>query len=294
MVLSRDYRRGFVWDIGFINQLYTRLGITRNYRATANLHNSQITTATAKYFPARCVFTSRSLITASNSGDSSALRALVLCERRLPSNCLISSQTPVQNWLVSQSQSHFTTGGLPHHQFILAPSPFRLTATIFFNRTLAVIVITKHPLWREDGSVVRICCWFSPAQSFSGQSTAESWPHFTISDSRLPQPGGPGPHIYISQGQGGPFIPSGTGFPFRRLLRLAGIRWRYSTPPPHGTSESESYVKTDGQSASLSWNKAPIWGLRSDFLLADSCGFEFVGRSLWREDGSVVYNCCWA
>jgi hypothetical protein len=25
-------------------------------------------------------------------------------------------------------------------------------------------------------------------------------------------------------------------FPFRRLLRLAGSRWRYSTPPPHGCS----------------------------------------------------------
>jgi hypothetical protein len=30
-------------------------------------------------------------------------------------------------------------------------------------------------------------------------------------------------------------------------------------------TESESYVTTDGQSASLSWNKAPIWGLRPDF-----------------------------
>jgi hypothetical protein len=30
-------------------------------------------------------------------------------------------------------------------------------------------------------------------------------------------------------------------------------------------SESESYITTDGQSASLSWNKAPIWGLRPDF-----------------------------
>jgi hypothetical protein len=30
-------------------------------------------------------------------------------------------------------------------------------------------------------------------------------------------------------------------------------------------SKSESYVTTDGESASLSWNKAPIWGLRSDF-----------------------------
>jgi hypothetical protein len=30
-------------------------------------------------------------------------------------------------------------------------------------------------------------------------------------------------------------------------------------------SESDSYVMTDGQSASLSWKKAPIWGLRPEF-----------------------------
>jgi hypothetical protein len=28
-------------------------------------------------------------------------------------------------------------------------------------------------------------------------------------------------------------------------------------------------------------------------LLSDSCGFVDVGRPLWREDGSVVYNCRW-
>jgi hypothetical protein len=27
-------------------------------------------------------------------------------------------------------------------------------------------------------------------------------------------------------------------FPFRRLLRLAGSRWRYSTPPPHGLNNA--------------------------------------------------------
>jgi hypothetical protein len=59
--------------------------------------------------------------------------------------------------------------------------------------------------------------------------------------------------------------------------------------------KSESYVTTDGQSTILSWNKAPIWGLRPDLLLlSDSCGFVDVGRSLWREDGSVVYICCWS
>jgi hypothetical protein len=45
-----------------------------------------ITTAPAKPFPACCVFTSRSLATASISGNTSASRAQVLF-----------SQTPVQN-----------------------------------------------------------------------------------------------------------------------------------------------------------------------------------------------------
>jgi hypothetical protein len=40
---------------------------------------------------------------------------------------------------------------------------------------------------------------------------------------RLPQPGGPGSRIYTPQDQGGLDIPPGTGFPFRRLLRLAGL-----------------------------------------------------------------------
>jgi hypothetical protein len=44
--------------------------------------------------------------------------------------------------------------------------------------------------------------------------------------------------------------------------------------------ESESYVTTDGQPASLFWNKAPIWGL------CDSYGLVLVGRPLWREVGS--------
>jgi hypothetical protein len=57
--------------------------------------------------------------------------------------------------------------------------------------------------------------------------------------------------------------------------------------------ESESYVTTDGQSASVSCNKAPIWALRPDFYYCqESCGFVDVVRSLWREDGSVVCSCC--
>jgi hypothetical protein len=48
--------------------------------------------------------------------------------------------------------------------------------------------------------------------------------HILLSHLRLSQSGGPGPRIYIPQEQGGPVITPGTGFPFHRLLRLAGQR----------------------------------------------------------------------
>jgi hypothetical protein len=59
----------------------------------------------------------------------------------------------------------------------------------------------------QDVSVVYSCCWPSPAHLFSVRVPRDSWPYFTVSDSRLPQPGGPGLHIYIPQEQRGPDIP---------------------------------------------------------------------------------------
>jgi hypothetical protein len=92
----------------------------------------------------------------------------------------------------------------------------------------------------------------------------DSWAYFIASDSRLPQPGGPGPRIYIPQEQGGPVKPLDTGFPFRRLLRLAGLRWRYSIPPSTRTltqpnqSQCQSYFTTGGlPPVSSSWRQAP-------------------------------------
>jgi hypothetical protein len=56
--------------------------------------------------------------------------------------------------------------------------------------------------------------------------------------------------------------------------------------------QSQSYVTTDGQPASLFWNKAPIWGLWPDlYYLCDSYGLVLVGRPLWREVGSVFCMC---
>jgi hypothetical protein len=59
----------------------------------------------------------------------------------------------------------------------------------------------------------------------------DSWSYFTATDSRLLQTGGLGPRI--PEEQGGPVVPPGTGFPFRRLLRLSKLRWYYSNLPLH-------------------------------------------------------------
>jgi hypothetical protein len=76
-------------DTGFIDHLYTRLGTTCNYSATANLHTLQNTVANTKSSPTCSVFNSRSLATASNNGDSSASRSQILLSQRL-----LQSSTP--------------------------------------------------------------------------------------------------------------------------------------------------------------------------------------------------------
>jgi hypothetical protein len=70
-----------------------------------------------------------------------------------------------------------------------------------------------------------------------GSESRGTQDHILLSQFLKLQPGGPGPRIYIPQEQGGPVILPGTGFPLCRLLRLAGLRWRYSNPPPHGKTD---------------------------------------------------------
>jgi hypothetical protein len=61
-----------------------------------------------------------------------------------------------------------------------------------------------------------------------GSVSRETQDHISLSQFfRLPQPGGPGPRIYIPHGLGGSVIPPGNGFPFHRLLRLAGLSIQY-------------------------------------------------------------------
>jgi hypothetical protein len=62
------------------------------------------------------------------------------------------------------------------------------------------LVSMGHPLWREDGSAICsvITLW---------SELLRTWNHTSLSHLRLPQPGGPGSHIYIPHQQGGPVTP---------------------------------------------------------------------------------------
>jgi hypothetical protein len=103
-ILSRsmcDYSQGFGLVIRFIDHLHRRIVSKRNYSATANLHALQVTTAPVKSFPVCCVFSSLSLVTASNSGDSSTSGLTsFLNGGSLPTTVTDPFlQTRVQNWL---------------------------------------------------------------------------------------------------------------------------------------------------------------------------------------------------
>jgi hypothetical protein len=94
----------------FIDHLYTWLGYTSNSSTTANIHNSQITTALAKHFPTCYIFTSRSLATASNSGDSSASHPQIL-----------SSLPPMQNstQVIAPTVQAIISRNVPHRNPVL-------------------------------------------------------------------------------------------------------------------------------------------------------------------------------
>jgi hypothetical protein len=124
-----------------------------------------------------------------------------------------------------------------------------LTITFF-------LLHVRFSLWREEGSVTR-------SAINHRLESRRTHSHTLLSHLRLPPPGWPGPRIYIPQEQSGPVISPGTGFPFRRLLRLAGIRRKYSNPSPHGA------VANKVKSRSKSNSKSKLY-----------CDWRLVGQSV--------------
>jgi hypothetical protein len=186
---------------------------TLNYSAIADLHTLQITTAHTKSSPACCDFSSRFLVTVSNSGDSSASAFTSLhagSQLRRLSLLLTDSFTTLRSLFFFSVSLRLV---VYRQSFRLGDKPLEVPSDERMGLSFTIAAGTRQ----RSHSRVRV-----PRYSL----------HFTVSDSRLPQPGGSGPHIYvyIPQKQGGPVMSPGTGFPFLRLLRLAGLWWRYSTP----------------------------------------------------------------
>jgi hypothetical protein len=110
-------------------------------------------------------------------------------------------------------------GQRPDFYYCQTPSDLLMWGAISDERTSLSFTIVAGPRQRCHSRV---------------QFPRDSLLHVTLSDSRLPQPGDPGPRIYIHQAHGGPVILPALGSHFGVFYDSQGyggvIR---SNPPPH-------------------------------------------------------------
>jgi hypothetical protein len=107
-----------------------------------------------------------------------------------------------------QSQSHIATDSQSVSKS-WCRSPSRAHDQIFITLlTATVLFFVGRPLWRQVGVCLLYMLLTLASAVFLWSESLGTRDHILLS------------HIW--------------DFPFRRLLRLAGSRWRYSTPPPHG------------------------------------------------------------
>jgi hypothetical protein len=124
------------------------------------------------------------------------------------------------------------------NQFVLPTNPLRLTTNnfIFQLRTCGSSLCVTSSLPR--GSVCRLQLLLILASAVILRSESRGTrDHILLSQIR--------DSLNLGGGARSPYLyPPGTGFPFRRLLRLVGLRWRFSTPPPHGIKCNKSKSKS--------------------------------------------------
>jgi hypothetical protein len=153
--------------------------------------------------------------------------------RKLLELYVLTGQRHLRYWLTelnwtrsrSRSRSYFTTDGQSWYRVSL----WDLRPDIISCRNVAVWNLLSCIYWAPSLTRGRVCnlqCNHSIVRVAQNPK-----PYFTFSSETPPTWKARFP-IYIPQEQGGPVIPPGTGFPLGRLLRLAGLRWMYSNPPP--------------------------------------------------------------
>jgi hypothetical protein len=118
------------------------------------------------------------------------------------------------------------------NQFALATSPLRLTSS---NYIFQLNICSYSPYVTSSltrGWVCRLQLLLALASVVSGPSPAGIMITFYCLRVETPPTWRTKSTIYISKEQSGPVIPPGTGFPFHRPLRLAGLRWILSWEEP--------------------------------------------------------------
>jgi hypothetical protein len=140
-------------------------------------------------------------------------------------------------WL--RGESYVTTDGQSASLSWNKASIWGLRPDLYYCQTVACFLMWGALSDERTGLPFTIAAGPRQRSHYWVRVPRDSWPSFTVSDSRLPQPGGPGTRIYIPQEQRGTVIPPGTGFSFRRLLRLAGPR---SNPPPRGYGPQTEHI----------------------------------------------------
>jgi hypothetical protein len=108
-----------------------------------------------------------------------------------------------------QCESYITTDGQSASLSWNKAPIWGLLPDFYYSQTVAGLLMWGALSDERTGLSFTVAAFTSPAQSFSG-----------------PTPLGLVIIFYCLTIQ---------DFPFRRLLRLAVVRWRYSPPPPHGT-----------------------------------------------------------
>jgi hypothetical protein len=72
----------------------------------------------------------------------------------------------------------------------------------------------------------------------------DSWPHFTVIRFDTPSTWRVrSPYLYTPRNRVAQLYPQGTGFYFRRLLRLASVGWMYSIPPSRRGPHRKHHVQ---------------------------------------------------
>jgi hypothetical protein len=128
-------------------------------------------------------------------------------------------------------------------------------------------------LWRENGSAVYNCFCSSPAQLFLGPSPAGLVTIFYCLGIETPWTWRARFLYLYPPGTGWPSYTPRHWIPFRRLLRLAGPRWRYSNPPSH------LWLRVFKSKSHCDWRSVsqPHLGLMTIYLLLfDGHGLVFV------------------